>query len=106
MTVGPKVSIVVQRATSTSDNMGGFTNSWATLATLSGTFLSLQGRENFSDDSTKVVSTHFFQCKYPTSVTITEKDRVSYNGSYYQISFLDNLAEKNITLIIYLKKVE
>lgn len=102
---GPKCTIVVQRSTDTSDGAGGYTSVWATLVSLKGILLSKQANEKFLNDSTKVVSTYYFQCKYP-STTITEKDRVLYNSDYYQINFVDNVAEKSSILILWLKKVE
>lgn len=106
--VGTKVSVQIHRQTATSDGMGGQTTVWYGLKKIKGTLIAFKARERFVNDSTKVSSTHYFQCDFPKDVVITEKDRVfdMKTGDLYQINFVDNLANRDVTLSLELKKVE
>lgn len=104
--IGPKCTITIQRASETSDGMGGMTVTWSDLKELKGTLLAFKRNEFFTNNVVRAISTHFFTCKYPRDVTITEKDRVSYNSDIYEITFVDNPAERNINLVLDLKKIK
>ena len=106
--VGRKVRLQIHRQTTSSDGMGGETVVWYGVKTLIGTLIAFKMKERFLDDSTKVMSTHFFHCDYPHDITVTEEDRgfCMENDNLYQINFVDNIAEKNITLSLELQKVE
>ena len=101
--IGPKTIIVIERESKISDGAGGFDSTWAKLVSLKGVLLPLVSREKFVSDSIKSISTHYFQCRYSNYV-ITTADRVLYNSEYYDITYADNCVERNILLILYLKK--
>lgn len=106
--VGSKIYLQIHRQTATSDGMGGQTIVWYGVKTLRGSLISFKAKERFINDSTKVSSTHYFQCDFPKDIVVTEKDRAfdMNNGDLYQINFVDNLANRDITLSLELKKVE
>jgi len=104
--VGHKVKLEIHRQASVSDGMGGYTTSWYGIKALKGTLIAFKAKERFVNDSTKTISTHYFNCDFPKDIVVTEKDRAFCGGILYQINFVDNLANKNITLSLELKKVE
>ena len=105
MSVGPKVTAEIQRNSRTSDGMGGFTDSWQGLKKLKGQLFALRNRDWYKNSIVGSDSTHYFIVDYKDWVDITAEDRLVYKGQIYQITYVNNLAERNITIILELKKI-
>lgn len=110
---GPKINLTLQTVTLTTNNAGNFTESWATVKTIKGS-LTLTAerdtREKFFTDRNIVKSTHRFMFDYYQLLgsSITEADRFydSVNSDYYEILFINNIANKNRFYSVDLRKVE
>ena len=90
-----KSGIVIERFTSASDGMGGFTETWATHLTISGHIRTLSGAERMSADKQTVYATNRLYCE---SADITEKDRVVDGTDTYQIKFVNQKLDLNSTV--------
>jgi head-tail adaptor len=113
MIPGPKTQLICQRVTEISDGLGGMTQSWSNLATLSGVLTAssgvtakFAGRERLLADRTTVTSSLIFYCDYPTGITITEKDRFVSGTRTFEILFVYNPANSNHHLEISLFEVK
>ena len=105
MAIGKKIKAEVQRQTVTSDGMGGETTFWYGLKIVKGSLDVISASERYKLDMVQELSTHRFTCDYIKDITITEKDRIYADKEIYDITAIDNVLHKNITLIIDLKKV-
>lgn len=101
---GPKCIAYVYRPSETSDGMGGFTQNWVKVKSLKGTIFAIKANEYFLRDVTRSYSTHYFQTTYVSDVN--ESDRLLIGGEYYEIVFIDNLSQSNITTLFQLNKIK
>jgi len=106
MAPGHKIRMMLQQVTEVSDGMGGFTPTWVDIRDLKGSLIYLRAREGYSNNVTSTVSTHFFQCIFPKDITVTEKDRLTYDGDIYEITFSEDVSKRGITLYLELKKIK
>ena len=92
--IGPQSVVTIQSKTNTSDSMGGFTETWTNLITISGVLTSPRGNEyrweGFRVGKEAVRSTHIFYCDVPTGVTINELCRLVYGTRIFDIVFVRN----------------
>ena len=105
MAPGRKIDMQLQRQTSVSDGMGGFTDTWYSVRYLKGSLIFLKAREGYANNVTSTLSTHFFQCDFPKDITVTEKDRLFYSGDIYEIILAEDVSKRGITLYLELKKI-
>ena len=90
-----KSGIVIQRFTSVTDGMGGFTDTWATHLTISGYIRTLSGEERLSGDKQTVYATNRLYCE---NADITEKDQVVDDSNTYQIKFINQKLDLKSTV--------
>ncbi len=106
---GPKIYMNLQSKTSVSDSMGGFTDTWTTIAALKGVFIvpRLQERnvERLSDDKMTTFGYYHFICYIPEGVTVNETCRLEYSGRYFEIILVRNPGFINHHLEIELKEI-
>ena len=95
---GPKTTLTLQRSTLTEDSMGGFSTTWATIATIKGVFWAKDGNEVLEQNKTTVRVSHGFTGDTPTTIP-TEKDQLLDSaGKIYEILFVDRPQMKHIEL--------
>lgn len=93
--------VTIQTLTKTADGIGGWTQSWATLATVWADLFPLSGREIYSQGQVQSPVTHKCVIRYRDDVTT--KHRVSYNGNPYNIRAVLNLNERSEWLELHLE---
>lgn len=102
---GPKIEMVLQKKTSVSDNIGGFTEVWQSKKKIKGVLVPLKGSERMVTRKTEVFATHKFFCDYPKGVTITEKDRFTFGARTFDIKYIGDPAEQHRHLEIELLEI-
>jgi len=92
--------INIERATSTSDGMGGYTKSWSVVfSRIPCMFQEIKGSEIERDNKNTVLADHkvFIDAEYAGK--ILESDRVTYNDNgttkYYRIHWIKNPVRMN-----------
>lgn len=104
---GPKVELVLQRYTSSSDDGGGIIKSWTSMRKIKGVlaFIGADERERASKETLQL--RYHFWCNKPKGLDITTKDEFSRVGSRfrYRIIYVDDILEKGITLKIDLIQI-
>jgi len=103
---GAKVKMELQSATKTADGRGGFIKSWSKVRTLTGTLAARRFSERVSSQSEKVFSTHFFAGRWHPDLSIDEKYRLVHNSENYDITFVNNVGNRNTHMILELLKVK
>lgn len=94
--------LVVQRATVVEGGYTGDTVTWATHLTLTGSVQNLSGTEIIQAEKLGIQASHRLYLNEKPD--ITEKDRILYNSKYYQITFVDNVANIDAHLKIFLNQ--
>lgn len=77
-------SAVLSRATLTSDGMGGYTESWATTATVA-CRLDPPGNARLDQWQEKIMNRAAFILSVPDDTDIQSQDRASVSGSTYEV---------------------
>lgn len=103
--VGPKVSMILQKYTDVADDMGGNTRTWYSKCMLSGSMVSLSGRERMAWGQVAEVSVYRFTTNYPIGFTITAKDRLNKDGRIFEILGVDNPGEQNRFIQLTIKEI-
>lgn len=93
-------SLVVERETRIKGGYAGDTVTWATHITLIGSIQSLSGREIIQAEKLGIFASH--RLYIDNKPDIVESDRVLFNGKYYKITFVDNVANVDAHLKIFL----
>lgn len=94
-----------QTATETTDNMGGYTSSWADGTAFRGRLSSLPINEQMSADKITVYATHKLYCN---TQTITEAQRIRNSDSsrYFEIKGVVNPSNANSHLEILVLEID
>ena len=105
---GPKVELVLQRYTLTSDGGGGQTKSWAAKRKIRGVLTFVGADERVAADKETLQNRYQFWCHVPKGLNITTKDEFSRVGSThrYRIIFSDDILEKGEMLKIDLIQIQ
>jgi len=113
MIPGKKTTLVLQRVTETSDSLGGYTQTWADLRSISGvltagssTSTRFVGSEKMITGKPTVTDSLVFFCDVPIGITPTEKDRFVYGSRTFDILFIYNPGNMNHHLEITLFEVK
>lgn len=86
---GPKTTMYLQRATFTSDSVGGESATWATIQTMRGVLYSTGGDETLDKEKKTVNIPQGFICNN-YAIVPTEMDRMlDTYGNIYEILFVD-----------------
>lgn len=101
---GPKVEVVIQQVTRTSDGMGGYKDVYITRHTLNVGFHSLTARERLLADRESALITNRMFMEYKSD--IEQSDRVTYNGNTYEIVAIVDPAQKHEHLELDLRLVK
>ena len=94
-------SVVIQRETRTSGGYMGDTVTWSTFATIIASIQNLTGDEIIQAEKLGIQASHRMYCE---PLAITENDRVLYNGTYYQITYIDNVINTDKHYKVFLKE--
>ena len=93
-----KHPVTVERETQVDDGAGGFTSSWATLATVWCAIENPNGRERMEDQRLISETNKVFICRYRTDIQTT--DRINWRGVLYNIRWIRNIDERDTWLRI------
>ena len=90
---GPKVELVLQRYTLTSDGGGGQTKTWTAIRKINGVLTFIYGDKREREDKETLYMTHQFWFSYLKGLVITEKDELSEIGNEhrYRVLFSDDI---------------
>ncbi len=101
--IGRKIKMTLERVAEISDVIGGISQSWTQLATLSGSFQTARGEEYFGGGRTTEAATHVFYCTIPVNILgsyksdmfvssatgISTKDRLRFYTRLFNIIAVD-----------------
>jgi SPP1 family predicted phage head-tail adaptor len=90
--------LVIQSISRTSDDQGGYTESWATLATVWGQLKPVKGYERFQLQQNMTPVTHDAIIRYRDDVTT--RNRITYDSRTFHIKEVLNVDEANVYLKI------
>lgn len=77
-------TIIIQRVTRTPDTYGGWSESWATLATVTGRLRVQPGREGPVADRLTAVTV--YQVSLPAGTDVTPRDRLVVSGRTFEVT--------------------
>lgn len=92
--------VAIQAVTQTTDSAGGYTDSWATSATVWASIDPVSGRERFIYGQVTEPVTHRILMRYNSAVTVTGKKRLLYGSRTFNIVQVRNLEEADVWLEI------
>ena len=93
-----------ERVTRTPDGGGGSTNSWASQGSLNIIMLPASGSEPFVAERLQTEVTHRAYLLYDDASTITTKDRIVFEGRYFNIIEFIDIAEGQMWIKAGLKE--
>ena len=106
MITGPKVTVILQRRTRSSDGHGGSADTWNDVeefkAVLSPTRF---GKEGLKYNKELLEGDHLLYCKTLTN-TITNFDRITYNGRIFAIKAIQTPMMSNKVLKLGLLEIK
>ena len=84
---------IIQRYTLTSDGMGGYSEAWANVGTVSCDLwpINQRGEREGVSNAGQAISKADWFITVPYDTTITAKDRVSVNSKTFEVIFVPNL---------------
>lgn len=82
----------IERATKVSDGAGGYTETWATIATVQGGIVALSGMERMSADRIEAQSKWRLLIPYQDGLFAT--DRVVIDGRAYDVTFVNDVQKR------------
>lgn len=88
--------LTLQTVTRTSDSQGGYTDTWATLATVWGQLKPVKGFERFQNQQNETPVTHDVLIRYRAGVTTA--NRFTYDARVFHIKEVINIDEANVYL--------
>lgn len=81
-------TVIIQRMTATTDGMGGYTETWAAVGTVTGRISAQSGVEIVTGG--QPVSITRWIGTFPAGTSITAKDRVSYDSRTWEVMEVNN----------------
>ena len=87
--------IAIQATTRSTDTMGGYTDSWATSATVWGSIDMLSGRELVEAQKKSARATHRIVIRYRSDITVRADRRLLWNSRAFNILSVMNPDERN-----------
>lgn len=91
-------TVYVQRLTRTSDNAGGWTETWQTAATTKGRIAPNQGGETARGGAVRADNEYIITL--PHDVDLRQDDRLQINGAQYEIKTIYERSEKTALRIL------
>jgi head-tail adaptor len=111
--IGPKSSVILQRAVETADGSGGYTETWKDLCILRGTMYSDNGNHRFMHNRIETASTHIFTFDMytPWNDSISESDQLRYSNwkgknDSFEIVFVDSPCDQGRSWSLYLREIK
>jgi len=104
MSVGPKTKIMLQRSTSVSDGMGGYTLTWADVKPYKGVFSILSDRERMMYGKKAEGAEYRFVLDDVFGHDITTSDRFENCGRIFEIVSKENPMNQDRFSIFMLKE--
>lgn len=87
--------IEIQVKTSTDDGMGGFTETWATAATVWGRTWGATGSERMLASTNQAQVSRHFAIRY--FADLTTQHRVIFDGQSYNVTFVNHIKQDGLT---------
>jgi SPP1 family predicted phage head-tail adaptor len=88
--------VTIQSVTQTTDDQGGFTEAWATFATVWAYVRPVKGYERFQAQQLQTPVTHKLTVRYLAGVTT--KHRILFDSRVFEIKEVINVEEQNAFL--------
>lgn len=106
--IGPKIELVLERHSTTSDNGGSSSKTWTSKRKIRGVLTTIYGRENVLDGRQAVLVSHIFWCDYQKGLDISEKDEFSKQGLKwrFKVIHVDNVLSIDKMLRIELLQIK
>lgn len=101
---GPKVVLKLQRVTEVSDNQGGFTQTWADVADITGVMSTLSDRERMMYGKKAESADYKFSIDYMFANSATAKDRFTLGSRIFDIDGVENPMQQNRFLIFLISE--
>ena len=90
--------ITIQTVTQTTDNQGGYTEAWATLATVWASIEPIKAYEKFQAAQLQTPISHKIMTRYRSGITTAQ--RISWSSRIFNIKEVINVNEANAFLKI------
>lgn len=90
--------IEIQSVTQTPDGAGGYTEAWATVATVWASIEPANGRERWIAMQTETHVSHVIMCRYQSAITTAK--RILFGSRTFDIVEVLNIEERNAVLKI------
>jgi SPP1 family predicted phage head-tail adaptor len=94
--------IVIQSKTSTTDEEGGFTETWADGDTVSAAIYPIRAQQQYEYRSINVDATHFIKIR--GEIIVSEENRIKFKVGattrYFEILTIENIQERGIMKFI------
>lgn len=81
---------VIERATLTSDGMGGYTETWAAVGTVSGRLMPRDAQSQEMLAGGEITSLQRWWMTLPHGTDVKEQDRISWNGRTFEVIGVGN----------------
>ena len=94
--------VYLQHSTVVKDNEGGFTVSWHTFKRCSCAIYPLRAEQIFQYRSINVEATHLIKMR--GYISLTDKDRILFDGRIFEILTIENIQEKDVVKYITCKE--
>ena len=104
MTGAKRHRCAIQRNTSTQDEFGQDQESWATIATRWGQVKPMSSKELVASNQVQSNATHEVKLRYDSSLNLTAKDRILYDGRFLNIESIINVGERNKEYVLICKE--
>lgn len=95
-------TLVLQRSTLTSDNMGGQTKAWADAGSFKARVSPLTAAERLTQDKETMLTTHRVYCD---NINIMPDDRIKWGTFYFEIVGITNPSEAYHHLEIEVREI-
>lgn len=100
-----RTHVTIQALSEDADALGQLVETWTTVATLWARKRQATGGERQNAVQAKAVAEYVLETWHPRSlVTVTPSHRCLIDGVPYGISLVDNLGDRNETLLIYVTR--
>lgn len=93
-----KHRVAFEATTQTSDNAGGFTEAWATVATVWAKIEPARAYERFVSMQTETHVTHKITCRYNSAIATAK--RATYDSRTFDVTGIINVDEANQYMIL------
>lgn len=93
-------SIAIWRNTQIANNAGGYVDNWASLITIWAEVYPKAGQESLAQGRTNATFVNLFKIWRDDCPSLTEKDRIRWNGENWNIRGIRRAGERQLELVI------